>query len=369
MLAHAPHCVTVRVSLRTLLLAGAFVFSAGDVDAQVKRTYTVRSGDTLYRIAVNHNMSVAQLQELNGITGTLIRVGQVLRLTDGPVEAAVSDSLAVAPPPVEESVGQTEAAASSDSLAAERGAATDPPVEMSLEPELPELPDPVTEEPGVSVVRAVVDSSGAVRFGTYRPRPGETLLDVAFALGVSLDTLKAFNPDHAVVLTDGDPIRVPGRFASSEYTVRPGDSLTRVAERAGVTLAELRAANPGTGDVIRVGQRLRVPSTSAPASPTLPLAVAEGKASVYPDQFRGRLMASGDRYYPAAHILAHPTLPFGSVVMVENAATGTSTFAEVADRMPVSTEYVVEVSRSVAEAIGLGDGTVRVRILLSGAAQ
>lgn len=52
-------------------------------------SYTVKSGDTLYAIALRYGASVAQLASANNITNTnLIRVGQVLRIpgtSGGPV--------------------------------------------------------------------------------------------------------------------------------------------------------------------------------------------------------------------------------------------------------------------------------------------
>lgn len=44
------------------------------------QTYVVQKGDTLYRIAKAHGLSVAELKRLNGLTADLIHPGQVLRV-------------------------------------------------------------------------------------------------------------------------------------------------------------------------------------------------------------------------------------------------------------------------------------------------
>ena len=49
---------------------------------------TVQAGDTLSRLAVQHGTSVDALRSENALTGDLIRVGQVLRLPDGPQTAS-----------------------------------------------------------------------------------------------------------------------------------------------------------------------------------------------------------------------------------------------------------------------------------------
>lgn len=69
-------------------------------------TYTVRSGDNLFRIATNHNVSLAELRQANPeLSGDLLQPGQILKIpgctpggtTDSNVTAP--DSSASVPPP------------------------------------------------------------------------------------------------------------------------------------------------------------------------------------------------------------------------------------------------------------------------------
>ncbi|HEX7386782.1 MAG TPA: peptidoglycan DD-metalloendopeptidase family protein [Castellaniella sp.] len=73
--------------------------SAGS-SASAQGTYTVRSGDTLYKIARDHGVSVSRLEQLNNINDPgQLAIGQVLRL-DGSASASSSATPAVVATPV-----------------------------------------------------------------------------------------------------------------------------------------------------------------------------------------------------------------------------------------------------------------------------
>ena len=65
------------------LLAGLLTLGALST-AQAEVVYRVQPGDTLFSLARRSGTSVAELQRLNGLDGTLLRVGQALRLPDAP---------------------------------------------------------------------------------------------------------------------------------------------------------------------------------------------------------------------------------------------------------------------------------------------
>jgi lipoprotein NlpD len=65
------------------------------------QTYTVKPGDTLYKIAVDHSVDYRELMKWNNLdSAALIKVGQVLRLTPDPAAAASAAESAVETTPI-----------------------------------------------------------------------------------------------------------------------------------------------------------------------------------------------------------------------------------------------------------------------------
>ena len=56
------------------------------------RTYKVKSGDVLGKVATRHGVSVAQLRSWNNLNSNLIRVGQVLIVQAEPVQKTISSA-------------------------------------------------------------------------------------------------------------------------------------------------------------------------------------------------------------------------------------------------------------------------------------
>ena len=91
--------------------------AAADTDEE---TYTVKSGDTLTKIAKAHHVKVKQLQAANGLTTTKIKVGEKLKI---PARAEASVAPAAAPAPVPAPIDNTP-----------------PPATPSLTPSAPSAP-------------------------------------------------------------------------------------------------------------------------------------------------------------------------------------------------------------------------------------
>lgn len=91
--------------------------------------------------------------------------------------------------------------------------------------------------------------------------------------------------------------------------------------------------------------------------------VAEGSASFYHDSLAGRLTANGEKYNPNAATCAHRSLPFGTVVVVEDTATGKKAQCRINDRGPFVGGRIIDLSKRVARELGIIErGVARVRI-------
>ena len=90
-------------------------------------------------------------------------------------------------------------------------------------------------------------------------------------------------------------------------------------------------------------------------------------ASWYGEPFHGRTTASGETFDMEAMTAAHPTLPFGTRLRVENLDNERSVVVTINDRGPFVKDRILDVSRRAAEELGmLGPGTARVRISVMG---
>jgi rare lipoprotein A len=105
---------------------------------------------------------------------------------------------------------------------------------------------------------------------------------------------------------------------------------------------------------------------AVPSGTIAPGWTEEGVASWYGNPFHGRQTASGETYDMEAPTAAHQSLPFGTVVQVENLNSGATTTLRINDRGPFVGGRILDVSRRGARELGLlgpGTGPVRITVL------
>ena len=73
--------------------------------------------------------------------------------------------------------------------------------------------------------------------------------------------------------------------------------------------------------------------------------------------------ASGEQMDPSAMTAAHPSLPFGTKVLVENLSNGSSVVVRINDRGPFVAGRIIDVSKAAASTLGMiGSGVANVRV-------
>ncbi|MCS7056266.1 MAG: LysM peptidoglycan-binding domain-containing protein [Thermoflexales bacterium] len=119
----------------------------------------------------------------------------------------------------------------------------------------------------------------------YVVQPGDTLLGIALAFGVSMASIQALNNlEDPSLIRAGQTLKIPAEQPQpgesalwTLYTVRPGDTLSAIAARFQLKVADLTRANQISEDaIIRVGQKLVIPVGSAapamtPSTPAIEL--------------------------------------------------------------------------------------------------
>lgn len=91
----------------------------------------------------------------------------------------------------------------------------------------------------------------------------------------------------------------------------------------------------------------------------------EGVASWYGPNFHGKLTANGEKYDMHGLTAAHRTLPFNTVLEVENKDNGKKVKVRINDRGPFAKDRIIDLSKKAAEEIEMvGPGTANVLLRL-----
>lgn len=201
-------------------------------------TYTVKSGDSLWKIANEYGLTVAELKSLNGLTSDNLSIGQVLKVSNSSGSSNSSSN--------------TYTVKSGDSLwkiANEYGITVN---------ELKSLNDLTSDILSIGQVLQIPSSSSSNSSGsTYTVKAGDSLWNIANKYGITVDELKNLNNLTSNTLSIGQILKVPN--GGNTYTVKSGDSLWSIANRYGTTVDTLKSLNGLTSNTLSIGQVLRLP--------------------------------------------------------------------------------------------------------------
>lgn len=188
------------------------------------KTYKVRSGDSLGKIAYESGITIRALKDLNKLTKDSIRVGQELLI---PAEKVVAK-------PAAKDAGKSAAKAPGAKKAAAKKDVKEPKKEGA---EKKEAAAPVAETTSLS---NAVETAAAVPPAEVAPAPAAA---------------ESATPDSAPA------------SSSATYTAKEGDDIVSIAIAYGISPSRLMDLNDlKAGDSIKAGQVLKLPADAKPSA-------------------------------------------------------------------------------------------------------
>lgn len=209
-------------------------------EGESQEIYTVKKGDSLWKIANKYNTTVEKLKSANNLKTNTLSVGQKLVIPSISVSPEVSDTYIVQ---------------KGDSLWSIANK-----FNMTVS-ELKNLNNLTNNLLSIGQVLKIKDSSNNGKT-TYTVQKGDSLWVIANKYGITTEELKSYNNLTSNLLSIGQVLKIPQGKTSTEniYTVKKGDSLWTIANRYNTTVEKIKVLNNLTSNLLSVGQQLKIPN-------------------------------------------------------------------------------------------------------------
>ena len=232
--------------------------------------YTVKAGDSLWKIAMGNDLTVSHLKQMNNLTTNTIYVGQQLRIKEGQTNSQASQSNSQTNQSSQNAGTYTVKAG--DTL---WGIANDHDTTVNALKQNNHLSSDTiyvgqvlslgqTASTG-SHSQLTASTQSSTSDGTYTVKSGDTLWSIANANDMTVAQLKQKNDLSNDTIYVGQTLNVSSTksasatsTASTTYTVKSGDSLWQIASANGTTVNQLKALNNLSSDLIYAGQQLKL---------------------------------------------------------------------------------------------------------------
>ena len=233
----------------------------------MRETYTVKSGDTLYGISNQFGVSVTELAELNGIKGSNLKVGQVIKI---PTNTSNN--------PNNMFMYTVESGDTLYSISRKYNVPVDEIIKLNYLTDTNIKPGQVIRIPEFYFD---MDNMNLPNYINYIVQKGDTIYSIARKNNISIDTLRKDNALSTDILQIGQIIRIrlsDGQTIEVEecygedyqipsnikdyinYTVKKGDNLYNIAKAYNTSVSEISKINNLKNSSLSIGQQLKIPN-------------------------------------------------------------------------------------------------------------
>lgn len=215
--------------------------------------YTVKSGDSLWKIANKYNTTVDTLMSINNLKGTTLTINQQLLI---PKTENIEIDVKEEPKGIEYTV---KAGDSLSKIASSYGITID---RIKSANKLTGNTIYVGQKLLIPVSDTKVEEKESTTSAgiNYVVVKGDNLYTIANKYGVSVNDIKSLNNLSSNTLQIGQILKIPGTESYTTYKVKKGDSLWKIANTYGVTVNELKNINNLSGSTLSIGQEILIPT-------------------------------------------------------------------------------------------------------------
>ncbi|MDG9733974.1 LysM peptidoglycan-binding domain-containing protein [Leuconostoc pseudomesenteroides] len=264
----------------------ASVVSGQVIEVSASTTYNVKTGDTLYAIALKNNLSVNEIKLTNHLSSNTIYSGQKLILDKSATSSTTASTT------VSTKSSNTYTVKSGDSLSK---IATSYGMSVSQIATLNQISNvnvirvgQILKVAGTSATTSqssatnITTSKVSVNKGTYTVKSGDTLSKIASSNKMTVAQLASLNNITNVnMIKVGQVLKVTQTTTAAQsatsaststsntasYTVKSGDTLSKIAANYNMSLTQIASLNQISNvNAIRIGQVLKVSQATTSAN-------------------------------------------------------------------------------------------------------
>ena len=206
-------------------------------------TYTVRNGDTLYKIANLYNTTVSEIKSLNNLVSDKLRIGQVLRV---PTQEEDSPS------------ESTYIVKKGDTLFS---------IAFRFKTTVDKLKQINNLTSNTLQIGQILKLKEDVIPNNYIVKKGDSLYSIARANNMTVDELKNLNnlltdaiQEGQILLLSPQEENTSNNQTQTLYKVQKGDNLYSIARRFDTTIDIIKEINNLTSNLLSIGQILELPN-------------------------------------------------------------------------------------------------------------
>lgn len=204
------------------------------------KTYTVKSGDSLWSIAKKFETGVDEIKTINNLSSNLLNIGQVLTIPSKNIPSQTGDYIVytVSSGDTLYNIAKKYNLSVSDIVNYNDLASTSLKIGQ-------QLLIPVTKEENVYIVKQ-----------------GDNLYSIASRYNITVDELKKYNNLTSNILNIGQRLNIPPSETNNylSYVVKQGDSLYSIANKYNTTVSEIMKLNNLKTNLVNIGQVLKIPT-------------------------------------------------------------------------------------------------------------